>query len=155
MREQFAIFVTFLAWAQIASAGWFSPSPSELIASAEIFPDIDSRFTLPVDLSDRSSYEFSLVLLPRSQSAFCDPTGKVIAFEMSLIGGDFVHEIGSGAYQLDGYLGSSFVVRVPGDLPKASYEMVLLFSEIGVSFDETCGGARILVKKMPYIRFLD
>lgn len=143
-----------------ALAGWFSPSPPEVVLNGRISVQVDEASEFTLNLDERSTYQCYLALKPKTD--FHGTAGKEIQWGQAL---DFsVHFKYEGkshfTYKtteiLDHSLGFGCgTLQAPSDIPYGSYTLSISFSRFSNEFSSIYSEAQIRITKLPYFRFLD
>lgn len=144
-----------------AFAGWFSPSPPELIIDKQIKVQQGNEVRIPIIFDERSHYRIRFYMEPRvdfhSEEGKRIKWGQRMKFKMTIEGdGDvFVEE--EVDQVLNHSLGFGFdYVRVPGQAPKNKQLFIkIVFTEVASDYNSIYKTTKIFVDKLPSIRFLD
>jgi len=115
---------------------------------------------ISVAFNEWSGYRIILSLYPRidfhSQEGKTLKWGETLSFKVSISSDEKIYFQYEATEKLDHNLGWGFgVVTVPTQIPKGQHMLSIQFTEVGPEFKNIYKEARIVVTKIPLIRFLD
>jgi hypothetical protein len=154
------ILITLLFSSNLVSAGWFSPSPPKIVMHETLDIKENSVVSFPIIFNERSNYDLNLSLKPRLD--FHSEEGKKINWGTPFTFHVIIESNNKVLFQktfeetLDHSLGYGWRLKVPGDLPINTHaELKIRFEKVDNTFSFIYKDGSIIVKKLPYIMFLN